>query len=92
MEQVFHLRKNNLANTYKVLKYIEENPDTYLRDISRNLNLSPSIVYRILKKTSIFLETKSVGITHMPILIKLKQGATAEGIIKFLKIKEKLNG
>jgi len=73
------------------LKFIEENPDTYLREISRELNLSPSTVNLILKQVYDFIEKKSVGLPNIPILIRLKEGKTPEGIIKFLKIKEKIS-
>ena len=80
----------------KVLKFIEENPGTYLREISRELKISPSIVYSCLKEVSEFLELSSpigkedVELPNLPISIKLKQGYTAEGITRYLKFKRML--
>ena len=81
---------------FKVLKFIEENPGTYLREISRELRISPSTVYSCLKEVSEFLELSSpvgkedVELPNLPISIKLKQGYTAEGIIRYLRFKRML--
>jgi len=81
---------------FKVLKFIEENPGTYLREISRELKISPSIVYSCLKEVSEFLELSSpigkedVELPNLPISIKLKQGYTAEGIMRYLRFKRML--
>jgi len=78
----------------KVLKFIEENPGTYLREISRELKISPSTVYSCLKEISEFLELFSpvgkedVELPNLPISIKLKQGYTAEGIIRYLRFRK----
>jgi predicted transcriptional regulator len=77
----------------KVLKFIEENPGTYLREISRELKISPSTVYSCLKEISEFLELSSplgkedIELPNLPISIKLKQGYTAEGIIRYLRFR-----
>jgi len=80
----------------KVLKFIEENPRTYLREISRELKISPSTVYSCLKEISEFLELSSplgkedIELPNLPISIKLKDGYTAEGILRYLKFKKML--
>jgi len=80
----------------KILKFIEENPGTYLREISRELKISPSLVYSCLKEVNEFLELSSpigkedIELPNLPISIKLKQGYTAEGIIRYLRFKKML--
>ena len=78
---------------FRVVKFIEENPGTYLREISRELKISPSTVYSCLKELGDFLEISSpigkedIELPNLPISIKLKQGYTAEGIMRYLKFK-----
>jgi DNA-binding Lrp family transcriptional regulator len=80
----------------RILKFIEENPGTYLREISRELKISPSLVYSCLKEVSEFLELSSpigkedIELPNLPISIKLKQGYRAEGIIRYLRFKKML--
>jgi len=80
----------------KILKFIEENPGTYLREISRELKISPSLVYSCLKEVNEFLELSSpigkedIELPNLPISIKLKQGYTAEGIIRYLRFRKML--
>jgi predicted transcriptional regulator len=81
---------------FKVLKFIEENPGTYLREISRELKISPSLVYSCLKEVNEFLELSSpigkedIELPNLPISLKLKQGYTAEGIIRYLRFRRML--
>jgi len=85
---------NKSEALFKVLKFIEENPGTYLREISRELKISPSTVYSCLKEVSEFLELFSpigkedIELPNLPISIKLKQGYTAEGIIRYLRFRK----
>ena len=78
---------------FKVLKFIANNPGTYLREISRELKISPSLVYSCLKEVSEFLELSSpigkddVELPNLPISIKIREGFTAEGILRYLKFK-----
>jgi hypothetical protein len=80
----------------RILKFIEENPGTYLREISRELKISPSLVYSCLKEVNEFLELSSpigkedIELPNLPISIKLKQGYRAEGIIRYLRFKKML--
>jgi len=80
----------------KILKFVEENPGTYLREISRELKISPSLVYSCLKEVNEFLDLSSpigkedIELPNLPISIKLKQGYTAEGIIRYLRFKKML--
>ena len=80
----------------KIIKYIEDNPNTHLRDIARNLNINPATVHRVLKALSDFIEVTSINeqfninLPNLPVFIRLKEGVTAEGIVKYLKIREKL--
>jgi DNA-binding Lrp family transcriptional regulator len=91
------MRKDKITNIARIVKFLEQNPNTYLREISRNLNLSPSTVHACLKEISDFLIVKSVvdgigniDLPNLPLMIRLKEGVTAEGIIKFLRTKEKI--
>lgn len=91
-------RRSIIEKALKVLKYIEENPNTYLRDISRALEINPATVHRILKELSPFLEFTSVNerlkgieLPNLPTFIRIKEGYTVEGILRYLKVKEKLN-
>ncbi|MDI6807188.1 MAG: winged helix-turn-helix domain-containing protein [Candidatus Aenigmarchaeota archaeon] len=90
-------RPKKYSQILKIVKFLEENPNTYLREISRSLNISSSTVHRCLKEISEFLITKSVAdgvgsleLPNLPIMIRLKQGVNAEGIIRFLRMKEKI--
>ena len=80
----------------KILKFVEENPGTYLREISRELKISPSLVYSCLKEVNEFLELSSpigkedIELPNLPISIKIKQGYTAEGIIRYLRFRRLL--
>ena len=80
----------------RIIKYIEDNPNTHLRDIARNLNINPATVHRVLKALSDFIEVTSINeqfninLPNLPVFIRLKEGVTAEGIVKYLKIREKL--
>jgi len=85
-----------IEKAIKVIKFIEENPNTYLRDISRNLQMNPATVHRILKTLSPFLEftsinqeLKNVELPNLPTFVRLKEGYTLEGIMKFLEFKRK---
>ncbi len=89
------MRRDKVSNILRVVKFLEENPDTYLREISRNLNLNPATVHRCLKEISEFIVAKPLadtmdGLPNLPVLIRLKEGVTAEGIARFLKFKKKL--
>ena len=81
---------------FKILKFIEENPGTYLREISRELKISPSTVYSCLKEVNEFLELSSpigkedIELPNLPISIKIKQGFTAEGIMRYLRFRRML--
>ena len=80
----------------KVLKYIEENPNTYLRDISRSLGINPATVHRILKSINEFLEFTSINerieanLPNMPVFVKLKDGITPEGILRYVITKNEI--
>jgi len=77
-----------------ILKFIEENPGVHLREISRKLKINPAIVHFCLKEVSDFIEINSpIGsedfeLPNLPISIKIKDGYTAEGILRVLKIKK----
>ena len=90
------MRKKNIVNIVKVAKFIETNPNTYLREIARQLNMNPAIVHRTLKDINDFLVTRSFNdeiearLPNIPVLLKLKENVNTEGILKFLKIKDML--
>ena len=92
------MRKDRLRNIVRVVRFIQENPNTYLREIARELNLNPATVHRILKEIEEFLETEAVDgkvnleLPNLPVLLRLKKNVTVEGIIKYLKVKERLKG
>jgi len=80
---------------FLIAKFIELHPDTYLQEIARNLKMHPYTVHRCLKEIHEFLMTKSyseqLGMNfNLPILIRLKEGITAEGIVRYLKVKDKI--
>jgi hypothetical protein len=80
---------------YKVVKFIENNPDTYVREIARSLNIHMEIVRRCLKTLSEFIETREfadpqLNLPQLPILIRLKEGYTAEKVIKAINIIKKI--
>lgn len=91
------MRRNRLANIYRVAKFLEKNPDTYIREIARSLDMSPGTVHRVIKSIEEFVITRSVteelrtSLPNLPIMIRLKPGVTAEGILRFLKFKERLS-
>ncbi|OYT42536.1 MAG: hypothetical protein B6U78_01050 [Candidatus Aenigmarchaeota archaeon ex4484_224] len=90
------LKKPTIAKMIKIVKYIEENPNTYVRDIARNLGMNPATVHRILKHLNEFLEFVSLSnrvdanLPNLPVFIRLKEGVTADGIIKFIIAKNEL--
>ncbi len=85
-----------LIKVFKVVKYLEENPNSYLREIARDLGLSSGSVHRVLRKINDFIEIKSidqdfgVSLPRIPIFIKLKDGVTAEGLANYFLKKKKL--
>lgn len=90
------MRKDKMVNTIKIIKFIEQNPGTHIREIARSLSLNPATVHRILKEMQEFLTFRSLNyevdrpLPNMPTLIRLKDGVTAEGILRYLRVKEKL--
>ncbi|MEM5875062.1 MAG: hypothetical protein QXW01_01545 [Candidatus Aenigmatarchaeota archaeon] len=80
-----------------ILKFIEENPGTHLREISKELKINPAIIHYCLKDISEFIDIitpKDIfgfELPNIPIQIKLKEGYNTEGILKVLKIKKMLN-
>jgi len=58
--------------------------------------MNPATVHRTLKDLENFIVTRAINqevggnLPNLPIMIRLKEGVTAEGIIRFLKIKEKI--
>lgn len=90
------MRKDRVKNVIRIVKFIQENPNTHLREISRELGLNPATVHRILKEIEEFLVMEAVDskvemeLPNLPVLIRLKEGVTPEGIIRFLKIKDKI--
>jgi len=91
------MRKEKVVNILRVAKYLQENPDSYLRDISRNLNLSTSVVHRSLKELENFIITRSVNteletkLPNLPVFIRLKDSITFEGIVNYFAKKKKLD-
>lgn len=80
---------------YKIVKFIENNPGTYLREISRSLNMHTEIVRRCLKTLSQYVDIKEFGdqnfsLPQLPMLISMKEGYTAEGIIRTINVMRKL--
>lgn len=79
-----------------ILKFLEENPGTHLREISRKLKINPAIVHSCLKEISEFIEVSSpigseeLNLPNLPNSIRIKSGYTADGILRFLKIKKML--
>ncbi|HLC59499.1 MAG TPA: hypothetical protein VJH34_03165 [archaeon] len=91
------LSSKTIENVARVAKFIELNPDTHLREIARELKLHPYVVERCLKDMSEFIVYRSVneqlggeGLPNLPIYIKLKEGVTAEGIVRFLMVRNKI--
>ena len=90
------MRKDKFTHAIRIVKFIENNPNTHMREIARNLDLNPATVHRILKELQEFLIFRSLNqevdrpLPNMPVLIKLKDGITTEGIVRYLKVKERL--
>lgn len=94
------MRKEKLLNILAVARFVQNNPDTYLREIAKETKLSPSQVYRALQDMGDFIVTRSVNeelqsaidvpLPKLRTFIRLRQGVTVEGIIRFLGVKEKL--
>lgn len=79
----------------RILKFIEENPNTHIRGIAEVLKSHPETVRRMLKRVSEFIEFQSFSdktgnLPNLPVLIKLKEGVTAEGISRYLRVRDKL--
>ena len=92
------MRKDRLVNLIRVIKYLTDNPEgSWVRQISRDLDMHPETVRRALSAISMFIEEKSVneqlpmGLANLPTIIRLKSGVTIRGILRFLSVKEKLN-
>jgi len=77
-----------------IVKFLEENPGTYVREISRKLKINPAIVHYCLKEISEFIEVItpseifSMNLPNLPLQIKIKNGYTSEGILRILRIKK----
>ena len=90
------MRKDKAANIVRIVRFIEQNPGTHVREIARSLSLNPATVHRTLKEMQEFLTFRSLNheidrpLPNMPTLIKLKDGITTEGVLRYLKVKEKL--
>jgi hypothetical protein len=91
------MKRERILNILRVARFIKDNPNTYLREIARRLNMNASVVHRTLKDIGDFIVPRSINeeiganLPNMPIFIRLKEGVTPEGILKFLNLKEKLN-
>lgn len=85
-----------VRNIAKIARFIGANPETHLMEISRNLKLHPYTVQRCLKKIGEFLVLRSVnqqlgeGLPNLPTYIRLKEGITPDGIIRYLKVRNKI--
>ncbi len=83
-------------NIAKVAKFIEVNPDTHLREIARNLKLHPYVTQKCIREINEFIVTRSFNeeaaktLPNLPIMIRLKEGITAEGIARYLRTRDKL--
>ncbi len=90
------IRRDSIEKLVRIVKFIEENPNTYLRDISRNLGINPATVHRVLKLINDFIEVTSINdkieanLPNLPLFIRLKEGVTTEGIVKFVATRQKL--
>lgn len=92
------MRKDKLINLLKIVKYIEQNPGTYLNEISKKLKLNQATVFRALNELDMFIERTSVNeqfteinLPQLPITLKLRETATFEGIKRFILVKDKIN-
>lgn len=89
------MQKRRLANILKVARFISENPDTWLREISRGLSMSPGRVSSHLKDLGPFLERKDLvpagtSLPNLPVLLNLKPGVDEKVIIRGLKLRKAL--
>jgi DNA-binding Lrp family transcriptional regulator len=89
-------KENKVKSILRIVKFLEENPNSHLREIARALNLNPAIVHRCLKEINDFITVEPIirssadSFPNLPVMIRLKEGVTVEGILRFLKIKEKI--
>lgn len=89
---------NKQAKLLTILKFIEQNPGTCLREIARALRLNPAVVHRSLREVQNFLVFQPISqqldltSANLPVMIRLKEGVTPEGIMRYLRVREKLKG
>jgi DNA-binding MarR family transcriptional regulator len=92
----YKLKIDKKTQILRIVKFLEENPNSYLREIARALNLNPAIVHRCLKEINDFIITEPVirssvdSFPNLPVMIRLKEGVTTDGILRFLQIREKI--
>jgi hypothetical protein len=90
------MKRQRILNIIRVTRFIKDNPDVHLREIARSLNMNTSVIHRTLQDIGDFITSRSVneeigvGLPNMPVFLRLKDGVTPEGILKFLNVKEKL--
>lgn len=83
------------VHSLEIVRLLENNKKSYLRQIARNLNLPTFTVSRCLKILDDFVVMESINgklrdLPNLPTLIRLKDGVKADNIIRYLRTKDKL--
>ena len=91
------MKKPNLQNILRVAKYISKNPDTWVNDIARELDLYPITVLRYVNVLDPLIERKELapmdaGLPNLPVLLKFRGKFSEERILRFLKLRKTITG
>lgn len=90
-------RKSKIeARAIHIFRYISRNPDTYLTAISESLGINTFAVHKCLGVLDPFIEKKNmndyanISLPVLPILIRIREGATEDKVINWLRNKRSL--
>lgn len=87
------MRKDAVENVIKIVRCLKQAEGGWLwvREIARRCNLHHKTVSRLINKhLSMFVETQTMEPFNV-YMIRLKPGADANGIFRFLAVKDKLD-
>ncbi len=89
------MNKNRLVNLFRVARFIAKNPGTWLREIVRELDMTPGTVARCLKDLDPYIERRyavpnGANLPNLPVSLTLKPGVSEAVIVRGLKLKRDL--